>query len=173
LVTVTGVPTGTMGTVTILTQRTGFTSGSVNVAATAVAPSNVDIVGQDVQLKVPVSSISSTTSVEVVIDIPVDAAPTTTTFTGAAVATDSVDSGLRTVRLGGSLGGNQVTTVSNPIILTIPASAGIGVPVYSPDGLVWLELTLLAQPELPIGQEMGYYRYEDGTVLIFTRRIGN
>jgi hypothetical protein len=32
---------------------------------------------------------------------------------------------------------------------------------------------LLAQPELPVGQEMGYYRYEDGTVLIFTRKIGN
>jgi hypothetical protein len=162
-----------MAAVTILTQRSGFASGSANVAATAVAVSNVDIVGQDVQLKVPVSSSSSTTSVEVIIDIPVDAAPTTTTFSGSAVATDAVDSGLRTIRLDATLGGNSITTVSNPIILTIPASAGVGVPVYSPDGLVWVELTLLAQAELPVGQEMGYYRFEDGTLLIFTRRIGN
>ena len=119
------------------------------------------------------SASNSPTSVEVVIDIPVDAAPTSTSFSGAAVATDAVDSGLRTVRLDGSLGGNAVTTVSTPIVLTIPASAGIGIPVYSPDGLVWLELSLLAQPELPVGQEMGYYRYEDGTVLIFTRKIGS
>ena len=173
LVTVTGVTTGTMASITISTQRNGFASGVANVAATAVTPSNIDIVGQDVQLKVPVSSNSSTTAVEVVIDIPVDAAPTSTTFTGSAVATDAVDSGLRTVRLDGSLAGNAITTVSNAIILTIPASVGVGVPVYSPDGLVWVELSLLAQPELPVGQEMGYYRFEDGTVLIFTRRIGN
>jgi hypothetical protein len=173
LVTVTGVPTGVMASINILTQRSGFASAVANVAATAITPDNEVIVGQDIQLIVPVSASNSPTSVEVIIDIPVDAAPTTTSFSGAAVATDAVDSGLRTVRLDGSLGGNAVTTVSTPIVLTIPASAGIGIPVYSPDGLVWLELSLLAQPELPVGQEMGYYRYEDGTVLIFTRKIGN
>ena len=173
LVTVTGVPTGVMASINILTQRSGFASAVANVAATAITPDNEVIVGQDIQLIVPVSASNSPTSVEVIIDIPVDAAPTATSFSGAAVATDAVDSGLRTVRLDGSLGGNAVTTVSTPIVLTIPASAGIGIPVYSPDGLVWLELSLLAQPELPVGQEMGYYRYEDGTVLIFTRKIGN
>jgi hypothetical protein len=65
-----------------------------------------------------------------------------------------------------------VTTVSTPIAITIPASAGIGIPVYSPDGLTWVELSLLSAPTLPDGQEMGYYRYEDGTVVILTRKIG-
>ena len=108
----------------------------------------------------------------VTIDIPVDAAPGATTFTGSAVATDTVDQGLRTVKIGGVNGGADVTTVSTPIAITIPASAGIGVPVYSPDGINWIELPLLANPALPDGQEMGYYRFDDGTVLILTRKIG-
>jgi hypothetical protein len=76
------------------------------------------------------------------------------------------------VKIGGTTGVNTVTTVSAPIAITIPASAGIGIPVYSPDGANWLELPLLASPNLPEGQEMGYFRYDDGTIVILTRKIG-
>jgi len=132
----------------------------------------VSVGGSDIQLQVPVSASTSPTEVIVTIDIPVDAAPGSTTFTGSAVATDSVDQGLRTVKIGGVNGGTEITNVSTPIAITIPASAGVGIPVYSPDGLVWLELPLLAGPSLPDGQEMGYFRYDDGTIVILTRKIG-
>jgi hypothetical protein len=119
-----------------------------------------------------VSAVTSPAEVIVTIDIPIDAAPGTTTFTGSAVATDSVDQGLRTVKIDGLNSGTAVTTVSTPIAITIPASAGIGIPVYSPDGTTWIELPLLAGPTLPDGQDMGYFRYEDGTIVILTRKIG-
>ena len=54
----------------------------------------------------------------------------------------------------------------------IHEKAGIGIPVYSPDGLNWVELPLLASPNLPEGQEMGFFRYDDGTIVILTRKIG-
>jgi titin len=172
LVTVTGVAVGRVATATITAARSGYVTGSNTISGTAVPPDIDSIGGQDIQLQVPVSASTSPTEVIVTIDIPVDAAPGTTTFTGSAVATDSVDQGLRTVKIGGVNGGAQVTTVSTPIAITIPASAGIGIPVYSPDGLTWVELSLLSAPTLPDGQEMGYYRYEDGTVVILTRKIG-
>jgi titin len=172
LVTVTGVSTGIMATATISTVRAGYVSGSNTIAGTAVAPRTQSIVGEDIKLEVPISAATSSTDVTVVVDIPVDAAPSSTSFTGSAVATDTVDQGLRTIRLDGSSGGTTVTTVSAPIAITIPASAGIGVPVYSPDGANWVELPLLASASLPDGQEMGYYKYDDGTILILTRKIG-
>ncbi len=172
MVTVSGVTVGRVATATITAARTGFVTGSQTISGTAVTPAVQTVGGSDLQLQVPVSATTSTTEVVVTIDIPVDAAPGATTFTGSAVATDSVDQGLRTVKIGGVNGGADVTTVSTPIAITIPASAGIGVPVYSPDGINWIELPLLANPALPDGQEMGYYRFDDGTVLILTRKIG-
>ena len=172
LVTVTGVTVGRVATATITAARTGYVTGSQTISGTAVTPAVQTVGGSDIQLQVPVSASTSTTEVIVTIDIPVDAAPGSTTFTGSAVATDTVDQGLRTVKIGGTNGGSDVTTVSTPIAITIPASAGIGVPVYSPDGLNWIELPLLANPALPNGQDMGYYRYDDGTILILTRKIG-
>jgi titin len=172
LVTVTGVSTGIMATATISTARAGYVSASNTIAGTAIAPRTQTIVGEDIKLEVPISAATSSTDVTVVVDIPVDAAPSSTSFTGRAVATDTVDQGLRTIRLDGSSGGSTVTTVSAPIAITIPASAGIGVPVYSPDGTNWVELPLLAAAALPEGQEMGYFKYDDGTILILTRKIG-
>ena len=172
LVTVSGVTTGRVATATINAARAGYVTGSNTISGTAVTPDTDLVGGQDIQLQVPVSATTSPTEVIVTIDIPVDAAPGSTTFTGSAVATDSVDQGLRTVKIGGTNGGIDVTTVSTPIAITIPASAGIGIPVYSPDGLTWLELPLLAGPALPDGQDMGYFRYDDGTIVILTRRIG-
>jgi len=137
-----------------------------------VPPAVQTVGGSDIQLQVPVSASTSTTEVIVTIDIPVDAAPGSTTFTGSAVATDAVDQGLRTVKIEGSNTSGSVTDVSTPIAITIPASAGIGIPVYSPDGSIWVELPLLAGPALPDGQAMGFYRYDDGTILILTRKIG-
>ena len=128
--------------------------------------------GQDIRLQVPISASTAPSEVIVTVDIPVDAAPGSTQFTGSAVATDAVDQGLRTIKLGGTNGGSTVTTVSAPIAITIPASAGIGIPVYSPDGANWVELPLLASPNLPEGQEMGFFRYDDGTIVILTRKIG-
>jgi titin len=172
LVTVTGATTGRVATATILAARAGYVTGSQSISGTAVAPDVKTVGGQDIQLQVPVSATTSPTEVIVTIDIPVDAAPGSTTFTGSAVATDAVDQGLRAVRFGGTNASAEVTNVSAPIAVTIPASAGIGIPVYSPDGLIWLELPLLAGPVLPEGQEMGYFRYDDGTIVILTRKIG-
>jgi titin len=172
LVTVSGVTTGRMTTATISAARSGYSTGSQTISGTAVAPDVDNVGGQDIQLQVPISATTSPSEVIVTIDIPVDAAPGSTQFTGSAVATDSVDQGLRTVKIGGTTGGTTVTTVSAPIAITIPASAGIGIPVYSPDGANWLELPLLASPNLPEGQEMGYFRYDDGTIVILTRKIG-
>jgi len=172
LVTVTGVTTGLVATATINASRSGYSTGSNTISGTAVAPDIESLGGADIQLQVPVSATTSPTEVIVTIDIPVDAAPGSTAFTGSAVATDSVDQGLRTVKIGGTNSGTELTTVSTPIAVTIPASAGIGIPVYSPDGLTWLELPLLAGPTLPDGQDMGYFRYDDGTIVILTRKIG-
>ncbi|NDA80520.1 MAG: hypothetical protein EBX92_05240, partial [Actinobacteria bacterium] len=172
LVTVTGVTVGRVATATITASRTGFVTGSQTISGTAVTPAVQSVGGSDIQLQVPVSATTSTTEVIVTIDIPVDAAPGSTTFTGSAVATDTVDQGLRTVKIGGVNAGTEITTVSTPIAITIPASAGIGIPVYSPDSVNWIELPLLANPALPNGQDMGYYRYDDGTILILTRKIG-
>ncbi|NBR94176.1 MAG: hypothetical protein EBT44_04990 [Actinobacteria bacterium] len=161
---------GTANTGSVTISETGLVT--VTGAGIAVAPRTRSIVGEDIKLEVPISAATSSTDVTVVVDIPVDAAPSSTSFTGRAVATDAVDQGLRTIRLDGSSSGSTVTNVSAPIAITIPASAGIGVPVYSPDGTNWVELPLLAAASLPDGQEMGYYKYDDGTILILTRKIG-
>jgi uncharacterized repeat protein (TIGR02543 family) len=172
LVAVSGVTTGRMTTATISAARNGYGTGSQTISGTAVAPAVDAVGGQDIQLQVPMSATTAPNEVIVTIDIPVDAAPGSTQFTGSAVATDAVDQGLRTVKIAGTNSGSTVTSVSAPIAITIPASAGIGIPVYSPDGLNWLELPLLASPNLPDGQEMGFYRYDDGTIVILTRKIG-
>ena len=172
LITVSGVSTGRMTTATIRAERSGYVTGSQTISGTAVPPSVQSVGGQDIQLQVPISASTSPSEVVVTIDIPVDAAPGSTQFTGSAVATDAVDQGLRTVKIAGITGSTTVTTVSAPIAITIPASAGVGIPVYSPDGAIWVELPLLASPSLPEGQEMGYFRYDDGTIVILTRKIG-
>ena len=169
LVTVTGVATQSNSNVTISVSKSGYVTGSAQVSATAVPEQAQSLSGSDITILIPISATASVSDVTVKIDIPVDAAPASTVFNTGAVGTESVDAGLRTVTIDASNGGSSVTTLNEPIAITLPASSVTGVPVYSPDGVTFIEIPQLTSLLLPDGQSMGYYRYSDGSIVIISR----
>jgi titin len=171
LVTVTGVATQSNATINISVSKSGYITGAASISATAVPEQSQALAGNDVSISMPISATSGVSDVTVKIDIPVDAAPASTVFSTGAVATDAVDSGLRTITIDAVNGSSAVTNLNTPISITLPASSGTGVPVYSPDGVNFVEIPQLSSLLLPDGQTMGYYRYADGSIVIISRSL--
>ena len=171
LVTVTGVATQSNATINISVSKSGYITGAASISATAVPEQSQALAGNDVSISMPISATSGVSDVTVKIDIPVDAAPASTVFSTGAVATDAVDSGLRTIAIDATNGSSAVTNLNTPISITLPASSGTGVPVYSPDGVTFVEIPQLSSLLLPDGQTMGYYRYADGSIVIISRSL--
>lgn len=65
--------------------------------------------------------------------------------------------------------GTRVTSFQAPIVIHVSASQAGDVPAYSQDGVIWVIIPRLSSPELPAGQQDGYYRNSDGSIDIYTR----
>jgi hypothetical protein len=65
--------------------------------------------------------------------------------------------------------GAPVTTFQAPIVFHVSSAPRGDIPAYSPDGVAWTPMHLLASPTLPAGARDGYYVNADGSIDIFTR----
>ena len=64
-----------------------------------------------------------------------------------------------------------ITHFDTPLHIEFPNGTPQGIPSYSPDGLAWRTLPLLATNSLPAGQQDGYFRDARNTVHVWTRHL--
>ena len=65
--------------------------------------------------------------------------------------------------------GVQIHQFAAPLVIHISASQVGDVPAYSQDGKTWVTIPRLDSPNLPDGQQDGYFRNTDGSIDIYTR----
>jgi hypothetical protein len=65
--------------------------------------------------------------------------------------------------------GAGVHQFAAPLVIHVSASQAGDVPAYSQDGTSWTPIPQLGSPNLPAGQQDGYFRNTDGSIDIYTR----
>jgi hypothetical protein len=173
VITVTDLTANATVSLTVNSSRPGFLSvrSIINATHSLETPIQDSVVG-DLRFDVTLSADNRPVPVTAVVNIPAGTFSPSANFEIIPVYTAEIDRGYRVIKVTALDGGAAVSELDQVMRILFEPSAPNAIPAYSQDnGLTWILLEQLSQPDLLPEQRDGYFVNDDGTYLIMTRHL--